>query len=136
MMNAWEWFVVIAGSIIFAVVFIIAFFALLPKLLEKLTRMKYAREAKAHNKKARELRLEKTEINGFPLPQGQEGQLSFPLSELYARNNAVTVKQYHRALEHRAEDLWIDYEWSEDVIRGTFSIRWRPRKDRRPKEVY
>jgi hypothetical protein len=139
-MNGFTWLFVIAGAIVLAVVVLYILRVVASRtgrtLREWIIKRSYVREARRHNKKARLLRLERNDVDGIPLPQGKEGMLRIRREHFLHAKSLVTLKQYERILNQRAEDLWILIESTEDVYTGDTILRWEPRRERRPREVY
>lgn len=111
-------------------------FAGLLKVAEWGQHLGYAREARIHNKKARLLRLERTEWNGFPLPTGEKGTLHITYDQMVKNPQRVSSSQLERTYVDRGLDLRVDLEVLRDPITRDYIVSWRHHKGRWPKERY
>lgn len=139
-MNGVTWLFVIAGALVLAVITLYILHVVASRTgrtaAEWLAKRGYARQARRHNANARRLRLEKKDFFGLPLPNERQGTLRITRKQLEDAPGLVQLKQYQRVLKHRFEDLWVDWEQSNDPLTGDVIFRWKPNKKRRPREVY
>ena len=139
-MNPGLWILVIAVGIVLAVVILFfvlpSIFAGLLVVKEWIVHMRYARQARKHNEKARLLRLSRTEWNGFPLPTGKEGTLRITYDQLVKSPERFSTTQFERTYFDRARDMHVELEYMHDPITRDIVVRWKPLKGKRPKEKY
>lgn len=139
-MNPGLWIFVIATGIIIAFAVLIFVFPSLFKfglvVAKKVRHLKYVREARKHNARARELRLQRTEWYGLPLPMGKEGTLRITYEDLIANPHRISSSQMNRAYRDRGLDLKVDLEVENDPVTGDYVVKWYPHKGRWPRERY
>jgi len=132
----WLWILIITCFIVLAFFLVLSLPRLLTSTTEKIRRARYAREARIHNEKARQQRIQKDNYFGWPLPMTREGTLRISRFDKIHNPHRVSNLAVEKAYRDRALDLWIDLETMEELETGDLVIRWKPRKDRKPKEVY
>jgi len=126
-MTWWMWLFVIAGGIAAGYFIIIVLMGVLPVIilggLSKLRAYSYDRYAKKRNKKAKQLRLQRTDYEGWPLPVGKEGEIILT-EQLMLSLPSISNTQLKRIYTDRAADLGVVMEIDRSPLTRNITIRW------------
>jgi hypothetical protein len=121
------WTLVWAGvvTVVLAYFIIILILIAVPETLEAAKNLEYRIKAWHHNNKARKLRLERDNWQGYPLPTGKRG--SFTLTpEKMINLPAVSNGALRKVMEDRARDLGVALEEDYDPVTMNITVRWYP----------
>lgn len=128
-MNGWILLLAIAGGIILAAICIFVFIPFLAHVLYKIAefgkRVGYARRAKKRNEEARQLRLARTNYQGWPLPASKKGELVITT----AMQIALPPKSYNeinRIYQDRARDLGVTLYIQKQMANSDIKLSWEP----------
>lgn len=132
----WGWIIILVLAIGLGFATIPLWFNLFLKLAKWWQHLQYSREARKHNARARELRLQRTEWMGLPLPTGKAGTLRITALDLIANPNRISFSQMDRAYRDRGLDLKVDLELEHDPVTRDYIVKWYPHKGRWPRERY
>jgi hypothetical protein len=132
----WGWLLIIVMAIGLGVATIPFWFSFLLKAAKWLQHLRYAREARRHNERARQLRLQRTSWMGFPLPTGKEGKLVISERDMITNPNRISQTQFDRVYRDRGIDLRVDLKVMTDVRTRDIVVVWTPHKGRWPRDHY
>lgn len=138
-MNGGVFILVIAGGLVLAYVciFVITplFAHLLYKVAEAGARVGYSRRARKQNEKARLLRLERTEYDGWPLPSGKHGEIRITEAMQIAMP-AKSYKDINHIYGDRARDLEVDVSVLQESNTHDLVIQWHPSKRQKHRKAH
>jgi hypothetical protein len=89
----------------------------------------YNLKARRHNKKARALRLDKTNYFGYPLPTGTSGELI--ITREMQTKYPISFRHLERIMLDRADDLGVDLFIYQEPLPGDIVVRWSKSKRRK-----
>lgn len=136
MIEWWGWLLIIAGGILLGMIVAVYGVVLMWFVGEHWIDLRRRFETYRHNKRARQLRLQRGDWFGYPMPHGDSGSLV--ITEEMQRSNSVRMRDLKKAIFDRANDLGVDVYVEQDQVNETRDIlvywrkpsRWRKNEGR------